>query len=188
VPEVGILDAVTDEILHYMGEIRAKSVEALEWSPEGSQIAAGYDTGLLVIWDVATGQKISEFTGSLGSHIKTLTWHPNGMSIASSIDYVPSKVWDVTTGQLLLELTASADNLAWSPDSTRLAGVDSGRLHIWNATTGELLETDFVGGTLRAVAWSPDSSQIAYGGNAATNTVQIIPAPNIPPIPEADAP
>ncbi len=39
------------------------------------------------------------------------------------------------------------------------------------SSDGELLETIYVGGSLRAVAWSADGSQVAYGGNTQTNTV-----------------
>jgi WD40 repeat protein len=175
-PLVGILDADTYEMLHIFTEADADSVEALTWSPDGSKVASGYNTGLVVIWDIATEQAISEWNASIGNRVKALAWDPEGNNIATTTDNIEARVWDWSTGELLFKLTNSAEDIAWSPDGTGIAGVDYNDVYIWNATTGELVETISTdGGWLKAIAWSPDGSNIAYGGISETNTVEISP-------------
>jgi uncharacterized repeat protein (TIGR01451 family) len=57
-------------------------------------------------------------------------------------------------------------SIAWSPDGTKLAGVnDRGSFQIWDATTAQLLTSISSAGFSYDVDWSPDGSKIATGRN-----------------------
>lgn len=63
--------------------------------------------------------------------------------------------------------------LSWSSDSKRLAASTQNKAWIWNAITrhsGALAGPPVNGGSLRALAWSPDGHALAVG----TNPVQVI--------------
>jgi WD40 repeat protein len=106
-------------------------------------------------------------------------------------------VWDALTGQHALVYKghgAPVWSVAWSPDGKRLvsgtgaAGDNqpvktNNSVRVWDATTGQTLWT-FAGGAdeFYALAWSPDGTHIAGGGDekavriwdAATGKTQLI--------------
>jgi WD40 repeat protein len=103
---------------------------------------------------------------------------PDGKRLASAREkYV--KVWDLATGKELLTLAerdghrGRVNHVAFSADSERLASAsDDGTVKLWNATTGELLQTlqpareqDEAALPLRAVVFQPDGKRIAAAGD-----------------------
>lgn len=89
----------------------------------------------------------------------------------------PTHVWDAKTGALLTRLNNPAqqhtpDQVAWSPDGTRLAFADSLNLQapvIWDAKTGQVIQTlsAKTGGLTPiwfGLAWSPNGERVAAVG------------------------
>jgi WD40 repeat protein len=57
------------------------------------------------------------------------------------------------------------NRIAWSPDGRKLASVSNDRtVRIWDAGTGEALQSFKADRRVLSVAWSPDSKQLAAGG------------------------
>jgi len=95
-------------------------------------------------------------------------WSPDGKRLASCGNDGVVQVWNAETGQMLWQtpITRFAFAVAWSPNGREVAGAGSGGvLVLLDATTGYLLKT-FVGqaGAVEGLAWSPDGTRIASGG------------------------
>jgi WD40 repeat protein len=192
-------------------------VTAIEWNPESTLLATS-NGDEVDIWEVATGEKVTEFQGDTFG-VTSLSWNPDGDRLAALGNRVV--VWDVDTGRNLnilefpdneansgnvawnndgkklafsrwnydpqtpfasiiqiwdeeLEevnnignrLTSSLHTAQWSPDGSKLAIADTNILSIWETATGDLLfETNDVI-EVAALAWSPDSTRLAFGNVA----------------------
>jgi WD40 repeat protein len=161
-----------------------RSPWAIDWSPDGRFIAAGYSEGTITILDRHTGQELS--FRALGGAITDIAWNPQSTKLAACIG-ADLQIFD-TAGNLVLDLSDDnryqASALSWSPDGERLAntnqyGMGSGlarySITIWDVQTGQLLsdiETDWYK-DLHSIDWSPDGSKIAVG---AAETITIIDA------------
>lgn len=145
---------------HYPESSEAISLNSL--SPDGSRLAI-----LNQIWDANTLQMLLQFEPShlLGN------WSKDGKSIAAvAFDTNSIAVYDTVTGNLTREISGDfrlKDYPVWSPDSTHFATVDRAKtLIIIDISTGEIIahypHEDFLG----PIIWSPDGTQLAYGGFA----------------------
>lgn len=148
-PPVGdpMSTAPVELLLTYRGH--AKEVSALAWSPDGSRIVSGGRDEMAQVWDASTNKLILTYHGhfSTGDHsstvgISTIAWSPDGAHIASAGNDETAEVWN-------------------------------GTVHIWEAATGKhILSYGSHFGSVRAVAWSPNSTYIASLG-AWDNTVHV---------------
>jgi WD40 repeat protein len=140
----------------------------IAWSPDGTKIATGKQDGTIQIWNAATGQLSLTLRQGGPGPVETLVWKPGDSSKLASGGYdQPIVIWNVTTGQPLLsigELPFIYTSIAWSPDGTKLVGVnDGGIFQIWDTATGQLLTSVPPFNFFYAVAWSPDGTKIATG-------------------------
>jgi len=157
------------------------------WSPDGTYIVSGSSDNTVQIWNATTGILYFTYRGHSES-VDSVAWSPDGTYIASAEHYGKGQIWEVTTGSSIASFDGGR-NIVWSPDGTRIASIKFGRVQIWDVTTGDKIITyhghDDVprlpasDGTIevsedegaRAVAWSPDGTRIASGGD--DNTAQI---------------
>ena len=126
-----------------------------------------------------------EATQILAGHrciANTVAWNVDGSRLVSSGEDGLAFVWDAVSGEVL----ASPENASsgrprrgatWDPSGQLVADytVSSPNVNIWDGTTGaivSILEADFDVG---ALAWSPDGTQLAYGGE--NGTVEIVDVP-----------
>lgn len=110
-------------------------------------LAVGGEDGMLAVIDLATRQRID----SVAAHkndVAALAFSPNGKLMASGgLEDRTIKIWDVsesdtTTGparRLVHTLVAPSllCDLAFSPDSGRLAGISRDLVKVWDAVTGQ---------------------------------------------------
>jgi WD40 repeat protein len=119
-------------------------VYALAFSPDGRQLASagssagqGLPSGIVIVWDVATGKLVRKFA-PLATAGSAIAWSPDGKLLAAGTDGVGGElpapgeilVWDASTGKSLHQLKAkpkidygewaSAVDVAFSPDGKRL--------------------------------------------------------------------
>lgn len=114
---------------------------AIEFSPDGQILAAGFEDGKVLLLDSRTGQKKRVLHGHQA--VSSLAFHPDGGKLASGGSWPDGTVrlWDLATGKSLLTLHGhknTISSLRFSPDGTRLvtASMDQ-TARLWDARTGE---------------------------------------------------
>jgi WD40 repeat protein len=150
--------------------IRSKEpVTAVAISPNGKTIAIGSNG--LSLWDAETGTIQKTLTES--GYADSIAFSPNGrflvtgshgMGTGSTAGFV---VWDVDAGRVLWSkaYTQGSVSAIFSPDAKTVAsnhGAASGRVQLWNASTGVLRQTLTDMAHKRAsMAFSPDGDFVA---------------------------
>jgi WD40 repeat protein len=147
--------------------------------------AASAQDSTIDIWETATGQLKANISwpkpyvsGINDYSVSDFAFNTTGSRLAISFGGLGGggDIWilDTTTGEKLVEIEGSdlVSTVDWSPDGTRLAGLDIinpgfelsfHNLIIWDAATGAILsQVEVSRGTLHAVRWSMDGNQIAY--------------------------
>jgi hypothetical protein len=128
----------------------------LEFSPDGKRLlAAG------AVWDVATGK--------IDRRIKGLAWSPDGKWVTDGVADGSGSggiVWvrDANTGaERFARKDIRVDDLAFSPDSTRIAVSEGTHIHIVKASTGEDV---FFGNNDGGfpVVWTDDGAYVIMAG------------------------
>jgi WD40 repeat protein/serine/threonine protein kinase len=181
--EAKVWDARTGQELLRLNGHRS-TVLGVAWSPDEGRLASASADGTVRVWDVRMAPESLFFRGHKGL-VHAVAFSPDGTRLASAAAgydeekkerYGESRVWDVRTGQEMLTLKGHADfvnDVAWSPDGTRLASASHDRtVRIWDARTGQetlSLKEDTTSWVL-AVAWSPDGTRLA---SAASRTVKV---------------
>jgi len=157
------------------------AARSLAFSPDGKQIASGYQYGSVRLWDVDktlagkyTVNKQSEEgrpepaqTIRIGDvALVSLAYSPDGKRLATgSADYRITLL-DLINRKVLRSFVAhdgEVTALAFSPDGTRLASASHDRtVKVWDSSSGkELLTLAGHSGPVEAVAWSADGKSIA---------------------------
>ncbi|HLO34163.1 MAG TPA: WD40 repeat domain-containing protein, partial [Anaerolineales bacterium] len=149
--------------------LQASDTEILSvaYSPDGNYLISADRAGDAVIWNAATGEKISTLSGN-GENRNT-AYSPDGKHVALSVLGGTINVWDVSTEKLLWTLkghTGAVNSVAFSPDSKLLASASGdGTARVWNVATGETLLTLPVdSGGAGSISFSPDGKRLAVGG------------------------
>ncbi len=144
----------------------------IRWSPSGDRIAVGYQTGLIEIWDAQSGEVIQTLEGHRWT-VATLAWHPNGERLISGGGEGSYRVWDTITGMNLITsdgFPASIDAVEWNMDGSRMIVMaENGYMPVYDSVTGARLFYKLSQGSVLAMAWSPNKSQIAL----ALDTAQV---------------
>lgn len=157
-------------------------------APDGSRLAGAIGTGVIHVWDVASGDRVttldaynvggSERGGAYSDQISaaSVAFSPDGAVVAvGGGGYAdtggPIQLWDAATGARLGAVPDSqaADTLAFSADGRRLlAAHPIHGVHLWDVSAGA------TEGTLRFAAeypsvvgcFTPDGSTVAAPGAA----------------------
>jgi WD40 repeat protein len=140
-------------------------VTALAIAPDGSWLAAGDETGTVLIWDTSAGPEHA-IQASHQHDVSRLAIAPDGSWLAASDHHSSLRIWDTATGQekAALRHARRVAALAIAPDSSWLAtSEDQGRVRVWDADSGQ--ERAALTGSLlgdAALAIAPDSSWLAF--------------------------
>jgi len=156
----------------------AESVYLVDWSPDGTRLAAGslvlgnveFGKSHLVVWDTSTWEIVFEKLGdddSWDSIYGDLAWSPDGQSLASSVNGMGVLVYDIQTGKVISQQeTLSSHSISWSPDGSRLVATGdlASGIRRWKVSTDEAVRLfDQQVGSFMQIAWSPDGERIASG-------------------------
>jgi WD40 repeat protein len=152
-------------------------------------VSGAYDRRL-IWWNAATRSRIRQTTDAHAKWIRKVVASPDSKLIASVADDMICRLWNAETGTLVRELKGHEAKTphhypsmlftcAFSPDGELLATADKvGHIVIWKVADGSIAKTleaptmytwdpkarrHSIGG-VRALAFSPDGSQLTAGG------------------------
>jgi WD40 repeat protein/DNA-binding SARP family transcriptional activator len=127
---VKIWDTLTGRTLLALPRVTELLAYTVAFSPDGKRLAVGYRYGSASVWDAATGQKLFDLAGHIGS-VQDLAYSPDGTRIATTSVDGTTRLWDAATGVEQLTFTGHADRvpgLAFSPDGALLATGSTDRM------------------------------------------------------------
>jgi hypothetical protein len=152
------------------------TINVLRFSRNGSMLLAaggrGGQSGKAVVFDVKTGQRMSE-VGNEPDAILAADISPNHGMVAVGGPKKLVRIYDTSNGELLYEMKKHTDWLTameFSPDGVLLATGDrSNGLFVWEANTGrEFYNMAGHTGSVNAVSWRIDSNVLASASEDST--------------------
>ncbi|WP_327733973.1 hypothetical protein OG749_08880 [Streptomyces nojiriensis] len=169
-------------------------LNALAFSPDGRLLATvegtynmdrmTEDRTEVVLWDVASGERLRTIRTDHTSPVSTLAFGPDGTTLATvagkalwpgATDDFRVRVWSVADGRgvgpAMTGMSSPGRVLAFSPDGSMLAaGADDGTIRTWWTAGGGPVGNPFGAheGGVSALAWSPRSDWVASAGAEST--------------------
>ena len=113
------------------------AVNSLAVSPDSTELAVGFDDGLVLLCDPTTG--IAQRTLTRGRSVGALVWAPNSQVLAETSIAFDVSLWN-KQGTRLAHLSIGYDmnGISWSPDGQELAaGSDDHTLKVWQVTPAQ---------------------------------------------------
>jgi WD40 repeat protein len=150
-------------------------VNAVDFSPDGSLIAAGGRDNFVRLYDAASGRLFFKLEGH-EDQVSSVVFSPDGSILASGSHDYSIRLWDISTGNLIKLLQSepvSVQDVKFSPDGNFLASASfDWSIRLWEVETGRLANT-LEGHTdwLNSAIFSPVDDLIASGGF--DNTIRI---------------
>ncbi len=159
------------EILTFNGH-RARVI-CVAFSPDSRLLASSGDDGTVIVWEVANGKTATRFEQSVP--IPSIAFSPDGRLFATWSNEITIR--DATTWQELrrikgnevisgmIEMMSKGQvntQMAFSPDSKKLAAFNELQLRIFDVVTGKRLKT-LNQAAFHSIAYSPDGKIIAIG-------------------------
>lgn len=153
--------------------------EAVAFSPDGKKVAAGTTSGLVFLWDVATGRLVGGLKQAHNAGLRRLVFSPDGATILTGGHNQPAgalmyagevKAWDVATGKgnvLLTGLPGSVHELAVASDGALLAvsygEAFVGGVKLLELPSGKEATKIDAGKPIRTAVFSADGKELLVG-------------------------
>ncbi|NOG51271.1 MAG: hypothetical protein HND48_18990 [Chloroflexi bacterium] len=133
----------TGQLLNTLTDLSPGNVWELSWSADGQELAVATESSIQV-WNRPYNASEALLRLTLTSSIPFLQfveWSPNGQMIVAGGRSTRLDIWNANTGQYITSFnnTSSAPvDLAWSPDSSRIAVGQIDVVTIWALSTGAI--------------------------------------------------
>jgi WD40 repeat protein len=145
-------------------------VSSVCFSPDGKLLASGSSDSTIILWDVATRQRVGEPLTGHKSWVYSVCFSPDGKLLASGSWDDTIILWDVATRQPVGEpLTGHKDDVysvCFSPDGKLLAsGSWDDAIILWDVATRQRVGEPLTGHKydVSSVCFSPDGKLLASG-------------------------
>ena len=156
---VMILDVDSGELLHTL-EGHTFSIKSICYSHDGRRIVSASLDDTAKIWDAESGELLLslEHPGS----VFDVSYSPDDRHILSSAYDRKCRIWDAENGALLKTFpTKDSYNATYSPDGQRFVSYNSRKIIIFDAESGEPLDTINSGlSSMESARYSPDGKHI----------------------------
>lgn len=139
-------DVLTGTVVWRVGEEdtsingHTRTINALDFSSDGTQIVSGGNDGVVIIWDATNGAELHRFTGHTGA-VNAVAFHPIQKTKIFSADSDGLIVlWDYVRDEVERSFTnhqATINTFTLNNNATRLVSGDSdGMVFVWNTISG----------------------------------------------------
>jgi WD40 repeat protein len=184
---------VYDSEFNDLAHLETGTVQRMAWSRDDLYLAVVTQDSHLTIWNMADYQLHAEVEFPEGQSLpryEPITWKPGShlLALAYRDEIV---LWNADTGEFedyrpTTTLQRDKNDIAWSPDGTRLAVGAGSEVQIWDSSSSDpslqidLRDSEYAGRRPVRLAWSPDGTRIAvvedWRNDAIThhNTLSII--------------
>ncbi|MFC1706951.1 WD40 repeat domain-containing protein, partial [Planctomycetota bacterium] len=162
-------------------DAKCEGVTALAFSPDGKRLVAGSGGGILVVWEVRTGEAINQWTlpeepsllelarmsGSEARFgVETLSITADGGRLLTGDSGKNAILWDLDTGRVLARFK-SGDSAAIAPDGSFAVAASAGnKVFLLDLAENKIVdefELPRVSTSGYAVAFAPDSRTFVIG-------------------------
>ena len=134
------------------------------FSKDGKTLACQTWDGEIELWDVASKTLRTTLGAKLDSKIHQLAFSSDSKRVVGANRNGEIRVWDVNTGDELLSFTTGhiggTSALAFSPDSSILAGGQGKTIQLWNARTLTQLSNRIDTDGYTTFVFSPDGNTV----------------------------
>jgi WD40 repeat protein len=114
---------------------REEAVGAFALSPDGKVFAGSMRSGVIRLWETATGKELRDL-GPTENSDRSITFSPDGKFLAL-VGTRRLQVWDVQTTKPRWSVPLNAFAVCFSPDGRFLATGEGSAVRIWDAATGQ---------------------------------------------------
>jgi len=146
-------------------------VTSVAFSSDHKLLASGSGDGSIILWDVATRQRLGAPLTGHSMWVNSVTFSPDGKMLASGSFDRSIILWDVAThqrlGSPLTGHSSQVNNVAFSPDGKTLtSGSGDGGIIFWDVATHQRLGVPLTGHSdgVNSVTFSSDGKTLASGG------------------------
>jgi WD40 repeat protein len=157
-----VLDVQTGQI----ADLQTSLTESVQFSPDGSALAAGTWMGTIQLWDVASTKQTASLYGHSGC-VASLAYSPDGRRLISGGHDQTVRVWNMSSAEPS-EIDRMGHNsplnwFAFSHDNHIFASC-SDHVMLWDVDSGKLIRQLFSQPKLvRRAEFSPDDALLATG-------------------------
>ncbi len=142
---------------------------SVAFAPDGRILASAAESGVLRLWDVASGREIAKLRGH-HDRIWSLTFSPDGRIVASAGADGTVRLWDVSSKSEIATLRGHQGwvlEVAFSPDGRSLASAGTDyAVRLWDVMSRrETAKFQTNQSFTSAVIFSPDGRLIATAGS-----------------------
>jgi len=143
----------------------AGSVTCCAFSPDGTRVTSGSSDRSLRVWDVQSGECLSEMRGH-GGGLEACAFSPDGSRLITASEDRTLRFWDSGSGECIVELRGHKDSIldcAFSPDGRRVASASKDNtVRIWDIFAGTVtLELLGHKAPVASCAFSLDGTKLA---------------------------
>ncbi|CCO32931.1 Vegetative incompatibility protein HET-E-1 [Rhizoctonia solani AG-1 IB] len=165
---IEVYDTTTGESVLSLTDERAKNVNYVAASPDGTNVVFSRDEGIAYVWDIKNGSTVTQLLPDDISGVLCITFSCDGSRVACGLKngevYICGLQQEASSVVRLIGHTDWVMSVVFSPDCLHLAsGSDDNTVQVWDVRTGQPVGEPFEGHTdqVWSVSYSDDGSLLA---------------------------